>query len=155
SLVSLEVVHGGNDVAPLSYRYMAEIRRRLRAGNYSDSLNSEFQSAAGELAGTAAWMAHDSNDQELARQLSFESLHYSRLAGDRTIELLTLSNLCYINFFAGHPRETLTIARQVLGTPLANWQQVMFSMRVSRALAQLGAKSEAIQAAERAASDFL
>jgi transcriptional regulator with XRE-family HTH domain len=153
-LIGLEVQHGGNDVLPLSLRYLSEIRRRLAVGQHAQAIDSELRAAAGELAGTAAWMAHDANDPELARQISYEALHYSRLAGDRAIELLTLSNLSFFDIFTRQPREALVIARNALQTPLTNYQQVIFFMREARALALLGDES-GFAIAERAASDFM
>ncbi len=43
-----------------------------------------------------------------------EALYFSRLAGDRTMELLTLQNASIHAGFLGRPREALHLARSVL-----------------------------------------
>jgi len=154
-LLGLSSQHGGDEVAPLAARSLHAVRRRLAFGGYSLALTTELQAAAGELAEVAGWLMHDADHQEEARRLNVEALYLLRLAGDRNIELLTLSNMSFIALFQQQPGEALMLARAALdGGHLTNRQQVMFELRRARALAQLGAKSEAIQAAQ-AAQAFL
>jgi hypothetical protein len=69
-----------------------------------------------------------------------EALYFSRLAGDRVIELLTLQNSSMHAASQGRPREALQIARSVLegSYRLSPRLKALFLMRKARALAQGG-----------------
>jgi hypothetical protein len=154
-LVGLEVQHGGDDVAPLAVRLFHSVRGRLAAGGHPPHLERDLTAAAGELAEVAAWLLHDADHQAAARQLNVEALRLSRLAGDRSIELLTIANAAFISLFLRQPGEALTLARAALADDrLTNRQRVIFRLREARALAQLGAGSDALRAAVEAASAF-
>ena len=72
-----------------------------------------------------------------------ESLYFSRLAGDKTIELLTLQNSSMHAASQGRPREALQIARSVLEGDyrLSPRLNALFLTRKARALAQGGDES--------------
>jgi hypothetical protein len=72
-----------------------------------------------------------------------ESLYFARLAGDKSIELLTLQNSSMHAASQGHPREALHIARSVLegGYQLSPRLKALFLTRKARALAQGGDQS--------------
>jgi hypothetical protein len=72
-----------------------------------------------------------------------ESLYFSRLAGDKTIELLTLQNSSMHAGSQGRPREALQIARSVLEGDyrLSPRLKALFLMRKARALGQGGDES--------------
>jgi hypothetical protein len=69
-----------------------------------------------------------------------ESLYFTRLAGDRDIELLTLQNSSMHAASQGRPAEALQIARSVLegGYSLSPRLKALFLTRKARALAQGG-----------------
>jgi hypothetical protein len=69
-----------------------------------------------------------------------ESLYFSRLAGDRAIELLTLQNPSMHAASQGRPREALQIVRSVLEGDyrLSPRLKALFLTRKARALAQGG-----------------
>lgn len=69
-----------------------------------------------------------------------ESLYFARLAGDSSIELLTLQNSSMHAASQGRPREALQIARSVLEGDyrLSNRLKALFLTRKARALAQGG-----------------
>jgi hypothetical protein len=154
-LVALEVRHGGDDVAPLAQRAFESARRRLAAGGHPRSLDRDLTAAVGELAEVAAWLLHDADDQEGARRLNIEALLLSRLSGDRSIELLTMSNMAFVALFNRQPGDALLMARPALAAgDLTNRQRVIFRLREARALAQLGAGPTALRTAVEAVSDF-
>jgi transcriptional regulator with XRE-family HTH domain len=154
-LVALEVVGGGDEVAPLAARSFQSVRRRLAAGNHPRHLDRDLTAAAGELAEVAAWLLHDADQQEAAQQLNVEALYLSRLAGDRSIELLTMCNMAFVSLFLRRPGEALMLARAAQdGGRLTNRQRVIFQLREARALAQLGDGTSALRLAEAAASAF-
>ncbi len=153
-LVGLEVQHGGDAVASLAIRYFESVRRRLAAGGHPRHLDRDLTATAGELAEVAAWLAHDADDQAGARKLNMEALYLSRLAGDRSIELLTMSNMAFMALFQRHAGEALILARALRDDHLTNRLRVIFELREARALAQLGAGAEGIRIAEQAQSAF-
>jgi transcriptional regulator with XRE-family HTH domain len=154
-LVALELQHGGDDVAPLAARYFEAVRRRVAAGAWTPGVERDLVAAAGELAEVAGWLAHDADRQDAARRLNVEALHLSRLAGDRSVELLTMSNAAFIALFERQPGEALMIARAALADErLTGRQRVIFRLREARALAQLGDAAAAARAAQGAESAF-
>jgi hypothetical protein len=156
TIVSLEVQFGGDDVAPLALHTFRSARNRIAVGGHPASLERDLLAAAGEMAEIAGWLLHDADEQDAARQVSIEALTLSHLAGDRSIELLTMSNLAFFALFQKRPGDALILARNALSdTRLTNRQRVIFQLREARSLAQLGARSEAIRGAERAQSAFL
>jgi hypothetical protein len=72
-----------------------------------------------------------------------ESLYFTRLAGDKTVELLTLQNSSMHAAAEGRPREALHIARSVLEGDyrLSPRVKSLFLAREARALAQSGDES--------------
>jgi hypothetical protein len=72
------------------------------------------------------------------------SLMLTRLAGDRTIELLTLQNMAMHAGDVGRPLESLNIARNVLESArLTPRIEALFLVREARALAQMSREAEA------------
>jgi hypothetical protein len=154
-LVALEVRLGGDAAAPLAVSTFHDARRRLVLGGHPRHLDRDLTAAAGELAEVAGWLLHDADHQEAARRLNVEALRLARAAGDRSIELLTLSNMAFQSLFLRRPGEALTLARAALADHrLTNRQRVIFKLREARALAQLGARSEALRAAAAATSAY-
>ena len=72
-----------------------------------------------------------------------ESLYFTRLAGDKTVELLTLQNSSMHAAAEGRPREAFQIARSVLegDYKLSPRIKALFLTRKARALAQSGDES--------------
>lgn len=139
-IIALDNRFGGADLLRLSRRFFRTIHRQLGAGTYDPGLERDLQAAAGELAEVVGWIAYDAEAHDLTRQMNQESLYYSRLAGDRTIELLTLQNSSMHAVAQGRPGEALQIARSVLEGDyrLSPRLTALFLMRKARALAQGG-----------------
>ena len=83
-------------------------------GAHESSLERDLQAAAGELAEVAGWLLYDADRQDDVRRMNQEALYFSRLAGDRTMELLTLQNASMHASFLGRPHEALQLANSVL-----------------------------------------
>ncbi len=90
--------------------------------------------------------AYDAEAHDLTRRMNQESLYFARLAGDKTIELLTLQNSSMHAASQGRPREALQIARSVLegNYRLSPRIKALFLTRKARALAQ-GADHSALR----------
>ena len=142
-IVALDNRFGGVDLVKLSARFFRTLHNQLGAGTYDPRLERDLQSAAAELAEVVGWLAYDAEAHDLARRMNQESLYFSRLAGDKTIELLTLQNSSMHAASQGRPKEALQIARSVLEGDygLSPRLKAMFLMRKARALGQGGDES--------------
>jgi hypothetical protein len=114
------------------------LRDQLGTGSYDPRLEHDLHSTAGELAEVVGWLAYDAEAHDLCRRMNQESLYFTRLAGDKTIELLTLQNSSMHAAAEGRPREALHIARSVLegNCKLSPRVKSLFLVRKARALAQ-------------------
>jgi hypothetical protein len=139
-IVALDNRFGAADLVRLSTRFFRALHDQLGAGTYDPKLERDLQSTAGELAEVVGWLAYDAEAHDLARRMNQESLYFSRLAGDRVIELLTLQNSSMHAASQGRPREALQIAHSVLEGDyrLSSRLKALFLTRKARALAQGG-----------------
>ena len=156
-IVALDNRFGGADLVRLSARFFRTLHDQLGAGTYDARLERDLHSAAGELAEVVGWLAYDAEAHDLARRMNQESLYFTRLAGDRGIELLTLQNSSMHAASQGRPREALQIARSVLeGSDyrLSSRLKALFLTRKARALAQ-GGDDSALQLLPQIRSLFL
>jgi transcriptional regulator with XRE-family HTH domain len=140
TLVEADNLFGSADVLKTSLRVFRTLHDHLGAETYDPRLERHLQSAAGELAELAGWLAYDAAEHELCRRMNQESLYFTRLAGDKTVELLTLQNSSMHAGAQGHPREALQIARSVLEGDyrLTPRLRALFLTRKARAMAQGG-----------------
>jgi hypothetical protein len=139
-IVALDNRFGAADLIRLSTRFFRTLHDHLGAGTYDPKLERDLHSAAGELAEVVGWLAYDAEAHDLCRRMNQESLYFTRLAGDKTIELLTLQNSSMHAASQGHPREALQLARSVLEGDylLTPRLKALFLTRKARALAQGG-----------------
>jgi transcriptional regulator with XRE-family HTH domain len=139
-IVALDNRFGGADLVKLSTRFFRTIHQQLGTGTYDPKLERDLQSAAAELAEVVGWLAYDAEAHDLARRMNQESLYFARLAGDKSIELLTLQNSSMHAASQGRPKEALQIARSVLDGDyrLSPRLKALFLTRKARALAQGG-----------------
>jgi transcriptional regulator with XRE-family HTH domain len=116
------------------------LRERLQVGAFAGAAERDLQAVVGELAEVTGWFAYDAEMHNLVRQMNHEALYWSRLAGDRKIELLTLQNASMHAATIGHPAEALALARSVLESDhgLSTRLRSLFLIRSARALAQRG-----------------
>ncbi|HYZ57474.1 MAG TPA: hypothetical protein VE733_28785 [Streptosporangiaceae bacterium] len=141
--MALDNRFGGADLVRLSTRFFRTLHNQLGAGTYDPKLEHDLYSAAGELAEVAGWLAYDAEQHDLARQMNQESLYFTRLAGDKITELLTLQNSSMHATSQRRPREALQIVRSVLegAYQLSPRLRALFLTRKARALAQGGDES--------------
>lgn len=140
NLVSLDNKFGGGDLVQMATRHFTSIHSLLGAGAYDRRLERDLNAAAGELAEVAGWLAYDAEQHDLVRRLNHEALFFTRLAGDRSTELLTTQNMGMHAEKVGRPNEALQLARSVLESDCALSPRLrsMFLIRKARALAQMG-----------------
>lgn len=155
SIVNLDNRFGGTDLFRLSTRFFRTLHSQLGAGAFDSRIESDLNAAAGELAEVVGWLAYDAEEHDLVRAMNQESLYYTRLAGDRSVELLTLQNASMHAATVGRPQEALTIARSVLAGShdLSPRLRALFLIREARAVA-LGGDESALRLFSEARSLF-
>jgi transcriptional regulator with XRE-family HTH domain len=139
-IVELDNRFGGSDLARLAVRFFRSLHQQLGTGMYEPAIERDLQATAGELAEVAGWLLYDADRQDDVRRMNQEALYFSRLAGDRRMELLTLQNASMHAGHLGRPREALHLARSVLESRdrLSPRVKALFLVRKGRALAQGG-----------------
>lgn len=113
-LLMMDAQFGGNEASAQALRLFHSTHRRVGASRWPRSLRRDLYSTAGELAEIAGWLLCDAGRQREARRLNHEALHYLRLAGDRSLEILTLQNMSMQAEYLDRPVEALSIAESVL-----------------------------------------
>jgi tetratricopeptide (TPR) repeat protein len=154
-IIELDGRFGGTDLAPLAVRFFRSVHQQLGSGAHEPSIERDLQATAGELAEVAGWLLYDADRQDDVRRLNQEALYFSRLAGDRTMELLTLRNASMHAGFLGRPHEALHLARSVLESRdrLSPRVKTLFLVRQARALAQ-GGDEQALKLFDQARSHY-
>lgn len=139
-IVELDNRFGGSDLAGLAVRFFRSVHQQLGTGAYEAAIERDLQATAGELAEVAGWLLYDADRQDDVRRMNQEALYFSRLAGDRRMELLTLQNASMHAGHLGRPREALHLACSVLESRdrLSPRVETLFLVRKARALAQSG-----------------
>lgn len=139
-IIALDNRFGGADLAKLTERLFRTVHGRLGEGAYSANIKTDLFAVAGELAEVAGWLSYDADRQDAVRRMNQESLYFTRLAGDKKMELLTLQNASMHAGFLNRPYEALHIAESVLegGYHLSSRLRALFLTRKVRALAQAG-----------------
>ncbi len=149
-LVALDTAIGAEGIYPTAHRAFRAAVDALTAGAYQPTVERDLQAVVGELGEVAGWLAFDAGHPGDMRTLTLEALHITRLAGDRSMELLELANLAMLDVQVGRGREALLIARYALDQPLPPRLQGLFRLRRARALAVLGQQSDALRELEYA-----
>jgi hypothetical protein len=139
-LLALDSRFGGTDLVRVAVRLFETVSRKLGAGSYSPAITRDLQALAGELAEVAGWFAFDAGHHGLTRRMNQESLYFTRLCGDKRMELLTLQNAAMHAGALGRPHEALQLANSVLDGcyDLSQRVRALFLIRRARALAQGG-----------------
>jgi transcriptional regulator with XRE-family HTH domain len=154
-IVKLENRFGGSDLASLAIRIFRSTHRQLGTGKYQDAIERDLHSMVGELAELSGWLLYDADRQLDVRRMNQEALYFSRLAGDRNMELFAVQNSSMHAGYLGRPREALNLAESVLdgGNRLTPRVKTLFLVRRARALAQMGDEN-AVQLLKVARSRF-
>ncbi|RCG29620.1 XRE family transcriptional regulator [Sphaerisporangium album] len=85
-------IGGGLLLAPALHQ-VTRVRRMLDEADFSESIGRRLLSTAGELCVCAGWLAYDSGDQNLARQLYGEAHMYAEYSGDEQLRVNVASYL--------------------------------------------------------------
>ncbi|MGV9678805.1 hypothetical protein ACWDSJ_26275 [Nocardia sp. NPDC003482] len=155
-LVQLDLSFGGDQSSGLALQYFRSVHQKLGVARCDAANERDLYAAAGELGEVTGWLLYDAGEHELVRRVNNEALHLSKLAGDRTMELLTLQNVSMHAVYLGRPVEALRIAQMVLEQqPPSPRLEAMFRVREARALASLGDETSSARALAKARSLYL
>ena len=150
-IVALDNRFGAADIVKVATRLFRSLQDRP---NDLGTESNELYATLAELAELAGWLAYDAELHPLARRMNQEAVHYARMCGDRSVELLALQNMSMHASVLGHPNESIAIVSAVLDQKLSPRVRALFLTRQARAQAQLGDES-AIGMFERIRSLFL
>jgi hypothetical protein len=110
---------GGGALARDGQRIYHRARRMLDEADYSEKIGRQLMSAAGELAVCVGWLAYDSGDQNLSRQLYSEARLLADQSGDdglaiRAMEKMALqaAHLAHQKGLSGSAREAMRLSER-------------------------------------------
>ncbi|TCJ34046.1 helix-turn-helix domain-containing protein [Parafrankia sp. BMG5.11] len=152
SLLGLDHMMGGRQSAPLAVRAFDEVHQRMGVSPLGERDRIDAYAAAGELAEVAGWFLYEAADHAASRRMNHEALALTRLAGNRTIELLILQNMAMSAGHVGRPMEAMNITRSILDSSPSPTVEALFRFREALTHAQLGNESESRRALEKAVS---
>ena len=150
-IVALDNRFGAADIVKVATRLFRSLQDRP---NGLGTESNELYATLAELAELAGWLAYDAELHPLARRMNQEAVHYARMCGDRSVELLALQNMSMHASVMGRPNESIAIVSAVLDQKLSPRVRALFLTRQARAQAQLGDAS-AIRMFENIRSLFL
>ncbi|MFE9427675.1 tetratricopeptide repeat protein [Kitasatospora sp. NPDC006697] len=104
-------VHGADTLFERAGQSLRNAYVLLNEGDYSPTTERRLQAAAGELAISVGWLAHDSNRLGDARSFYAEALATARMADDPGLEAHVFCNSAFLARDAGRPREALRAAQ--------------------------------------------
>ncbi|WP_107397894.1 helix-turn-helix domain-containing protein [Streptomyces acidiscabies] len=155
-LVALDNEVHGLPIADMAARAFKRVHRRLGSGDYDQKSEHDIQAAAAELAEVTGWALFNEGKFRPSRRFGQEALFLAKLAGDRSVELITLQNMGMLAGWSGRAREELAIARSVLDKgKLSPRVEAMFRAREGQGLAGSGRFSEASRSFDHARSLLL
>jgi DNA-binding XRE family transcriptional regulator/tetratricopeptide (TPR) repeat protein len=150
-LVALENAYGADDLYRFALRVFRHAGRKLACGAYPTAVEADLQAMVGELGGLAAWMLYDADRQDESRRIITEACMVTRLAGDRSVELLQLAHMAMQSVHLRRGREALRVAEHVLDDrALSPRVAGLFQLRRARALAALEDRARSLDALAQA-----
>ena len=107
----LDDAHGADALFERAGRALRRAYQLLNCGSYNARVEQRLQAAAGELAISVGWLAHDSGRQTEARSFYSEALATARMADDPWLEAHSFCNSAFLARDAGRPREAVRAAQ--------------------------------------------
>ena len=107
----LDDVHGADALFDRAGRALRTAYQLLNCGSYSTRVERRLQAAAGELAISVGWLAHDSGRLGEARSFYAEALATARMADDPALEAHSFCNSAFLARDCGRPREAVRAAQ--------------------------------------------
>ena len=107
----LDDAHGADALFDRAGRALRTAYQLLNCGSYGARVEQRLQAAAGELAISVGWLAHDSGRLVEARSFYSEALATARMADDPALEAHSFCNSAFLARDAGRPREAVRAAQ--------------------------------------------
>ena len=107
----LDDIHGADTLFDRAGRALRTAYQLLNRGSYSTGTERRLQAAAGELAISVGWLAHDSGRLADARSFYSEALATARMADDPALEAHSFCNSAFLARDTGRPREAVRAAQ--------------------------------------------
>lgn len=149
--VALDTMHGSDGLATAAARAFHTARHRLATVGVRPDADTDLRLALAELGEVAAWLAFDSERQELSRQLAAEALLIAQAIGDTAMARFVLSHMSMQALYLDRPSEALDLAGRVLADdPRSRRVTGMMRVRRARALGKLGGTEDAMRELARA-----
>ncbi|WP_242911362.1 hypothetical protein [Actinomadura terrae] len=143
-LVALDVRFGGDQTSDLAMRALVAVSRDLELRGVRRRAEHDVQAAVAELAEVTGWLLCDANRHALSYRVNRRALDLARGAGDRSMELFVLHNMSLQATYLRRPAMTLALVEPILDRGrLTPRLAAMFQLRVARADAQRGLRTEA------------
>jgi hypothetical protein len=107
----LDDAHGADALFDRAGGALRRAYQLLNCGSYSAQVEQRLQAAAGELAISVGWLAHDSGRLADARSFYAEALATARMSDDPWLESHSFCNSAFLARDAGRPREAVRAAQ--------------------------------------------
>ncbi|MFC6881478.1 MULTISPECIES: hypothetical protein [Actinomadura] len=150
-LVDLDVRFGGDHTSALALRALAAVRHDLDRRGIRRRAERDVRAAVAEFAELTGWLLCDANRHAQSYRVNRHALALARTAGDRSMELFVLHNLSLQALYLRRPISSLLWVEPILDhgglTPRLT---AMFKLRVARAYAQMGLRTEATKTLDSA-----
>lgn len=140
SLYVLDDAYGGDEVRSLAVRHLRRLERIINTASYPDTIGRQLHLLAGETAEHVAWLAFDSERQELASRYWGEALTKATLLRDDSLGVLVLASMSLQALHQDRPRDAVELAQaarrqaEPLGSPVV---LSILALREARALARM------------------
>ncbi|GAB1641061.1 hypothetical protein KRMM14A1259_14840 [Krasilnikovia sp. MM14-A1259] len=154
-LVALDTLHGSESLHATAVRAFRNAHRRLATAGAAPTARSDLQAVIAEVGEVAAWLAYDSEQQDVSREIANEALLVARMAGDSSMQRFLLSHLSMQATYLERGTEALDLADQVIAErPRSRRVVGMMRVRRARALGQLGDGTRALAELDRARGEL-
>ncbi|GLY99301.1 helix-turn-helix transcriptional regulator [Actinoplanes sp. NBRC 103695] len=154
-LVAMDTMHGSEGSHSIGVRAFRNAHRRLSETGVKEGLRREIHASVAELGEVAAWLAYDSDRQDLSRAVATEAMVVAHLAGDTDMVRFLLSHLSMQAAFQGRGAEALDLADRVLADEPRSGRVIgMMRVRRARAFGELGDGASALAELERASGQL-
>lgn len=150
-IVALDNRFGAADIVKMAVRLFRSLQNRPLAATVD---SRDLYDVLAEVAELAGWLAYDAELHDLARRMNQESRHYATLAGNRSVELLSLQNMSMHASALGRPHGSLALVELVLEQQLSPRLRALFLIRRARVVAQFSGEP-ALKELDHARSLFL
>lgn len=137
---------GGAVLARDGLRQYYRTRRMLEESDFSETVGRELLVTSGQLATATGWLAYDSGDQRLARDLYAQALLLAQEADDTLLTIMVMEKMTLQSVFIARKDDRPGVAREAIRTSKRATELARFD-RTPRLHALLAAREAIAHAA--------